>query len=457
MKLVREHIVLYLLIASTLLAFKCHSQNTLKVKFSDITNNDAQFIRMMGDKYKLIEKLIPVNHTINYTFPKNSNVGMYRIILGGNSQNQKPVTLDFIYNKENIEIEADSKASLESVNVVQSNENLLYYDFLKKENEFQKKLELLQPLISFYPEEDDVLTQAKKKYNSLQKEREQFINKLAKQNENTFASKIIRSYKSPFLDAYITDEEREKAFKDNYFKQLDFSDTTLMNSDVYTNKTIRYLMLYRNQNFSQTEQENAFIKAVDIIMANTNNNAKVSEFITDYLVRGFEQFKMENVLKHISENYLNKRCETENKSTLQIRLESYQKMAVGKIATEVELIDMNGNKAIIDSSIDYTLLIFWVSWCPHCNEMLPKLAKSELLKNIQIFTVSLDTNKTDWQNSIKQFPVWKNYCDFKGWNGKTVTDYNIYATPTMFLLDKKRKILAKPITFEELIDELKKL
>jgi hypothetical protein len=38
---------------------------------------------------------------------------------------------------------------------------------------------------------------------------------------------------------------------------------------------------------------------------------------------------------------------------------------------------------------------------------------------------------------------------YKGWDGKTVNDFYIYAAPTMFLLDKDKKIISKPMTFEE--------
>jgi len=38
------------------------------------------------------------------------------------------------------------------------------------------------------------------------------------------------------------------------------------------------------------------------------------------------------------------------------------------------------------------------------------------------------------------------------WDGKVAKDYNIFATPTMFLIDANRKILAKPETFEELLE-----
>ena len=39
--------------------------------------------------------------------------------------------------------------------------------------------------------------------------------------------------------------------------------------------------------------------------------------------------------------------------------------------------------------------------------------------------------------------------DLKGWEGKAATDYFIYATPTMFLIDNEKKIIGKPITIEE--------
>ena len=35
-------------------------------------------------------------------------------------------------------------------------------------------------------------------------------------------------------------------------------------------------------------------------------------------------------------------------------------------------------------------------------------------------------------------------CDYKKWDSDIVKDYYVFATPTMYLLDKKRKILLRP-------------
>ncbi|MDA3833579.1 MAG: hypothetical protein PF495_09295, partial [Spirochaetales bacterium] len=78
--------------------------------------------------------------------------------------------------------------------------------------------------------------------------------------------------------------------------------------------------------------------------------------------------------------------------------------------------------------------------------------------NIEIFSVSIDTVETDWiKYSQVVHPPWINTHEPMGWEGKSAEDYNIYATPTMFLLNRERKIIAKPYTYRELLREVGKL
>ena len=44
-----------------------------------------------------------------------------------------------------------------------------------------------------------------------------------------------------------------------------------------------------------------------------------------------------------------------------------------------------------------------------------------------------------------------------GWQGKAATDYHVYATPSLFLLDAERNILARPVSFGQLRRSLRKL
>ena len=68
-----------------------------------------------------------------------------------------------------------------------------------------------------------------------------------------------------------------------------------------------------------------------------------------------------------------------------------------------------------------------------------------------MLAVSIDTLKTDWLNFIESNQLnWLNVCDLKGWTGKTVSDYFLYATPTMFLVDDQQKIISAPLTDQDL-------
>ena len=71
--------------------------------------------------------------------------------------------------------------------------------------------------------------------------------------------------------------------------------------------------------------------------------------------------------------------------------------------------------------------------------------------------VSIDDDNQKWQEALSahHYP-WINVSDLKGWDSQAAIDYNIYATPTMFLLDKNKKIVSKPITFDELKSALYK-
>ena len=80
------------------------------------------------------------------------------------------------------------------------------------------------------------------------------------------------------------------------------------------------------------------------------------------------------------------------------------------------------------------------------------------IKKVEIYAISIDTPRLDWENFVQTNDLrWINVYEENGWLGKSAKQYNLYATPTMFLLDRDRKIISKPITFKDFknaVDEL---
>jgi len=424
----------------------------LDVTIKNLDIKEVYLADFYGDKNQLIDTAVP-DTTGRFTFQMKENLhpGMYRIFL---SQN---VFFDIVYNFENIIIQSDAEYLYDSLQVVESNENKLFYNFLKERNLYQRKFDLLVPLVNYYPPDDDLYSKIISKYIENQTTYINYLQELIEKNKKTWAAKIIKQQQPLFYPVEFDESQRMTFMKEHFFDHVDFTDVDLIRTNVYTTLAIEYIGLYSNPNFSQAQLEDAFIKAVDKIMYETLDNSLIYEFIVEYLVGGFEKYHFEKVLDYIAENYSPEKCENEErKSDLQTRLEKYAELSVGKKAPEIVVPNQDGEEIKLSRiNAEYTLVIFWASWCPHCNDMLPKVhniyTNSVSQERLQVLSISLDKEKSEWTEAIvKNGYSWLNASDLQGWDSKAAIDYNIYATPTMFLLNKNKKIVAKPITYSEL-------
>ena len=212
-------------------------------------------------------------------------------------------------------------------------------------------------------------------------------------------------------------------------------------------------MAFAQKGLTRDQQEQEFIKATEIILHNVSKNTVVYESIFDYLIRGFEKMNLENVLKSIANKYEGTTCQTDEKTTIERRLAFLKYMTVGATVPDFTLTDINGDPVTLSQiAREKTLLIFWASWCPHCNQMLPKIKAWQMQnKEVEIVAVSLDTSETEWKNKVTELGIesWYNLSDFKGLDCKVATKYNIYATPTIIIIGKGRNILSLPVKLEE--------
>jgi len=235
----------------------------------------------------------------------------------------------------------------------------------------------------------------------------------------------------------------------------------LIYSDEFTNKSIEYLTYYRNPQLPMGLLEKEFEAAIDTILNKAKVNEIVYKHIVEYLLDGFKKFGFDNVIDYILENYvikdeicLNEKLET----ALERRIQQSRNFKIGSIIPNISIPDSSGSLIDLNKiNSEKTLIIFYASWCPHCQTLLPQINeiyKSQKEKNFEVLAVSIDTSKSDWLNFVKTNNLdWINVSDLKGWGGKAVQDYYIYATPTMFLVDKNLKLIGMPKSVEELSEQ----
>jgi peroxiredoxin len=446
-----------ILIFFLLLPLFASTQNyTVKGRVQGLSKGKIGISAFYGNEEKAFDS-IPVNidGKFEYSFPADAENGMYRLHF---SQNQ---FMDIIYNFENIEFHSVMGFMVDSLVFTHSRENQLYFEYLNRRNQTDYKNELLDPLIAYYPKDDGFYEDVYAKAEDLRSGFEKFVNDLTTDNKGTFVARIIKADFMPYPPVSLTEMARVNYLRTHFFDHIDFSDTALLRTNVISGKMLQYLSLYQNNRMPKEQLELEFIKAVTVIMNATKENPLIYEYVMDYLISGFESYGFEKVITYIADNIdLDETCvNSKRKDELEKKVESLKKFAVGKKAPDFTTTDIDGNEVRL-SEIDseYTLLVFWATWCPHCTGIIPQLAQLYLPNNkdkLEIVAVSLDDNKDDLLAFIEENRLeWINIGDMKKWKGEVVQAYDIFATPTMYLLFKDQTILAKPTTFDEVKNSL---
>jgi peroxiredoxin len=448
----KKSLVIIFLVAVILV----QGQNKIEGTISGLGANRILLMSIYGEKTKAIDSTTAdpegrFRFTIINRLP-----GMYRV------QWAKDGLVDLIWNQENVTFATSAKNPEDSLQIISSIENKINQAYSRLDRINQAKLQLMMPLVDYYPVKDNFYASVTRELESTQTLQQHYLDSLAGLYPNSFAVRVARIYQTPFIAAGLNKDDRITLLKQHYFDRIDFSDTALLRSMVFVNKAIAYLSLYSNNRMPQKQLEAEFIKAVTLMLGAASVNPVIYKFWLDYLVGGFDKYHFDEVITYIADNFQDpSSCEDqERKSSLQKKLDTFKKIALGKIAPDMEIPDAKG-KLIKLSAInsEFTLVVFYASTCPHCVAMTPRLKELydiQKPKRFEVMAVSIDTSRTEWTKFLKEQKLdCINVSDLKGFAGKSADDFNIYATPTMFLLDREKKILSKPISLMELEQALR--
>ena len=432
----------------------CISVSYSQVNIHAKNNNESTgaLSYLEGENVSFIDT-VTLNEDSEFQFSLNGNhPGIYRLKF----DNKK--WLDFVYDNEVTEIKVDPDSLPGSIKVLKSQSNKIYYDFIQLNKDFKTKTELLQLMLARYPEEDDYYQKTKQKLIQIQEDYLNFVNITSQKSPGSFIARYVRSSQLPVVPPEIPFDEQLVYLKIHALDNVNFYDDGLIYSDAFTSKTIEYLTYYRNPQLPIGLLEKEFMSAIDSILNKAKVNEIIYQHIVEYLLDGFKTYGFDSVIDYIVENYVIKDdlcLDTELQDTMERRIQQARNFKPGNRVPDITISDSAGIKfSLGDLTSEKFLLLFYASWCTHCQNLIPKiyeLYKNQNEKRTEVVAVALDTSKTELENFIGTYGLdWINIADIEGWNSKVAIDYFIYATPTMFLIDKNRKLIYKPTSIDDL-------
>ncbi len=175
--------------------------------------------------------------------------------------------------------------------------------------------------------------------------------------------------------------------------------------------------------------------------------------------------KFDEVVANLEKAYPNSDYVKQFKKQL-VELKAKQQAAtrtgIGAQAPEIVISTPDGETIrLSDFRGKVTMIDFWASWCKPCRAENPNVVRvynQYKDKGFEIFGVSLDRDKQQWLDAIKQDGLtWKHGSELQFWQSSFVPAYSLDGIPMTYLLDENGIIIAKGLRGAELEARLKEI
>jgi thiol-disulfide isomerase/thioredoxin len=243
--------------------------------------------------------------------------------------------------------------------------------------------------------------------------------------------------------------------KDHFFDNIDWADERLLRTPILQGKLN---MFFSNVIIQLADSIN---KEIDKIINRCSGNYKIFQFVSVFLFNHFRESEIMGhdavMVKLADDIYLSGKADwttQEWRDNLKKEVDRLRPNLIGKKGHDLVMDSYSGKfVSLYDINKDFTILYFWEPNCGHCQEATPKLktyydkAKNE---GIEVFAVCTQSDKVKWEKYIRN----NNMDWINGWDPKRLTNfdyyYNVQSTPTIFILDRNKIIIAKKLPVESI-------
>jgi len=244
----------------------------------------------------------------------------------------------------------------------------------------------------------------------------------------------------------------------DYWKDTDFSDTTLISSKALSDQLIGFFFSFTDGD--EQHFDSLSIAGLGYVLDKAKVNMRMYEFILEFALNGYAAMGRDKVTDYLL-NYP-QLAEGEIAMEEGLRLDSitepYQKVKVGAKVPDFLGVAVDGRPYhLYDSKAKHIIVVFWSTDCEYCHDFLVQIRKNlDLKSDFELVAFALAEDKAEVTQTVKKMRLlgYHFYDDLR-WEGKAFLDFHVTSTPTVFLVDAEKTIVCKPYDWFELKDWLK--
>ncbi len=306
---------------------------------------------------------------------------------------------------------------------------------------------------------------ANKQMADLSKKARDYRTAFLAQHTNTFTANLLQASDEPEIPEppKLANGKTDSTFAYRYYKAhfwdgFDFSDDRLVRTPILQRKLDRYL---KELTIQTTDSLN---KEADFVVGKAKANKEVLSYTIWYITSQYELPKVmgtDGVFVHMAEKYyLTGVMPVSDSSTItniRQKVKVLKPLLVGKTFPAISVSDTLQRPINLSAMKgDYTVMFFYDPECGHCREAAPKFktfADANKGKGINFVAVAVAKSPVEWKKFIREFKTynWINGYDFTS-RINYRDQFDVSTTPTVYVLDKDKKIIARRLPSEQVED-----
>lgn len=290
---------------------------------------------------------------------------------------------------------------------------------------------------------------------------ELYLNNLTTKYKGTFLGDLLNAMAPPDEPEIVLPEGTPNPdsvrimlnyghLRDHYFDKINFANSNLIRTPILLNKMNQYF----NRLLVQTPD--SIIPQVDMVVKKATVNSDMYQFVVVYALNNYLESKimgLDEVFVHIADEYYIKGEAPWADSTFMARLTDrvikIKPNLIGRKAQDLKM-ETNSGEWISLHQVDrkFIVIYFWEPNCGFCKETTPKLYEIYQKyrdKGMEVMAVYTQQDKEEWDKYINE----TGYDWINAWDPNQQTYfryyYDVHSTPTLYLLDRDKTIIAKRI------------